>query len=757
MKIDRVDCNSRIHYLFFLKHLYFSFLNQLYFLYISVVLPLYIIYTSTLYHLYFIFHDFLYTSSILHLLSSLFFPFYKIPFMTDLLIFTNIKIRPAPIKKILKTDLFIALIRINTIEFMNFEYAEIYRIKIRDTILCATSIGSDIYIGTHNKYYTIHNFILTETKVDGSVVDIGFDGQLILSLYRNGKYLCHDMVAQNPIRIFSNNNNIAVFGLDDRVFMNGNSLVVGKICSGLVCTSRNPCHIISQDELPLLFIGTEDGKLIIIDLLNFTIQQIIDVRESAIKSILYVRGNDYKSDSRLVHEQNNVNKCESNIGQSNEKKNKDDQKNKIQSSGRQPSEANSAFICKNEVLHIPNNNFYNDYQNLNDCILVSGADSRLVCLKKLRNQFLKSFQVDTHFSESNSMVQVNNSILTVGDDGYLNIHFMKDTFFLYRRIYSRPLVRIKYGAVVFVEGRTIKVHFLDRQSCDELKLKKTSGLNEIKNRGYLHKPELVIANELKVADEIIDIEISENFIVYSSVNNTKFLRISDLSLVLSVESCNKIYETSGFFFLVVGARCFVYAPNADKGFRIVDGLRNDCGTIDKYKTDTTDRVSNNLEMQRHPVHLASFDVDFRSLLNPSQLFTIFSFHAKINFYNEMHKFYIKYHEQFSILMRREIDIQKINEGGPERVNADYCLDSEICKVRGHVFHIERFQNCLFLLTFTSIYQFNLDDRSLKDIFIGNVNYGMGFVGEDLVLIHSDIAKLKIQLVESVKESKFLNK
>ncbi|KAG0438423.1 hypothetical protein DMUE_3098 [Dictyocoela muelleri] len=680
----------------------------------------------------------------------------------DLLLFSNIEISPSPILNILKTNEFIAIIRKSSIEFLNLNFAEFYRIKIKEKINCSITVNSDIYIGSTNKLYKIKNFNLEVFEIDGNVVDLGFDGELILTIFRNGKYFCRDLVSKDFIHVFSNNKNMAAFGIDDKVIMNDNSLIVGKISCGHLSTHTDSNFKISN----LLFIGTEDGKVIVIDILNFIIQQIIEIRESPIKSILYFNGIDNKLFNSGICDYNNNYNMDDHI--------------------------NNGELSKQK------------YKNKSiECILVSGKDSRLACLKKLKNQFLKSFQIDTHYSEMNSMIEVNNEIYTVGDDGYLNIHFIKDTHFIYRRIYSRPLIKIKYGIIVFVENEFFKIYFLGSEWDNNVYMHNDKTNESIVNSLSQNKPSInfinddhkkknhiilnILFKEVYVGNDIIDFDISKDFIVYSTIDKTESIRINDLSSTMIRDSSNKIYEESGFFLLIRGLKCFVYEPSnsLEEKATPVNILNN------SYDKDKSEFVSNNRFSAHKVLSLKiSFDINVPLISSPDKLLEYFSFHAKINISSNLHKFIVVHKEQFSILMQTNLnqssysfdsqinandsqfiknsssgEYQCIKNKTQEKklLNQNQLLDSnkhaatELCKVRGHVFQIEKNDNIIFLLTFTKIYQYNIESKKITEVFIGNINYGMGIVDKKLVLIFDDINNFKRKLKESAKERKFMHK
>lgn len=282
----------------------------------------------------------------------------------DLYTFSDFELRSQPISKLYKSQNKIIIIKENLVEYLSPELKSIYKIYIKDKILSSFLNDSDLYLGSENKIIKISDGVIEEEDIDGSVVSLGYQNELIYVCKRNGKYYFKDIIKNDNLEIYCKES-VVILAYGEFIEFNGTPLKVGNVRDMYIYDN-------------ILYICNNEGYVVIVELLNFVVKQMIKIRKSALNSII----------------------------------------------------------------------FYND------SIFTAGEDSRLVCLKKLRNEFQISFQVDTHYSPAISIIELNNVIYTAGLDGYINQHFLKDTHFIFQKTYYKPLIKIKnnYFAILLDFG-----------------------------------------------------------------------------------------------------------------------------------------------------------------------------------------------------------------------------------------------------------------------------------------------------------------
>ncbi|KAF9762454.1 hypothetical protein NGRA_1995 [Nosema granulosis] len=70
-------------------------------------------------------------------------------------------------------------------------------------------------------------------------------------------------------------------------------------------------------------------------------------------------------------------------------------------------------------------------------IHLSGADSRMICYKKTKGVFQKSYQIDKHFLEVRSMVKIRETIFTGGADGIVGVYIPEEHKYIGLRFFDR--------------------------------------------------------------------------------------------------------------------------------------------------------------------------------------------------------------------------------------------------------------------------------------------------------------------------------
>lgn len=183
-------------------------------------------------------------------------------------------------------------------------------------------------------------------------------------------------------------------------------------------------------------------------------------------------------------------------------------------------------------------------------------------------------------------------------------------------------------------------------------------------------------------------------LICSTSEDTEFINLKDFKSVLKVDSSNKIINFDKYLILISKLKCLVFE-----------------GTDLKIE----------------------FYIKIENLLNEDVFNQIMEEKLKIKI-NFMYK--IKYEENSSLFIMN---------------------NQQICRIKGYIHDVLIFNYIIFLLTFDSLYQLNLDNLKLKKIFIGKVCYKIGSIFDDLILIHNDIEYLKNSFPQSIKENKFKEK